>query len=201
MYRHTGERRYQCTVCEKNFFRNSHLKTHMLSHQNKRDHICNFNNGVCQKSFLTKQKLTRHLKTHTDHHPYQCTECGEKFRKLNTLKTHQFTHRSDGNQAKYFCNCGLVFDTKNSLRQHKRKIHDPKKTYQCDINGCQQNFVNYKDYRLHGKTEHLNLECNICNKIFKTQQNIKKHKLLHSTDRPLFKCSDCEKSFTKKNII
>jgi len=87
---------------------------------------------------------------------------------------------------------------KKSLRRHKFEVHEAKQnTYVCGFNDCASTFTNFKDYRQHRATQHLSLECNICNKILKTKSGLKKHSLTHSQDRNFIPCSipGCSKVF------
>jgi len=117
---------------------------------------------------------------------------------------HENSHGGEVKKIEFPCpnsKCsGLLFESKKSLRRHKLKVHEAtENTYVCGFNDCARTFTNFKEYRQHRSTEHISLECNVCNKLFKTKSNLKKHMNTHSTDRTLIPCNvpGCSKVFTK----
>jgi uncharacterized Zn-finger protein len=55
-----SEKRWACSVCDKTFFSNRELRSHMIVHTGDRDHQC----FKCEKSFSLKSNLNRHEKIH-----------------------------------------------------------------------------------------------------------------------------------------
>lgn len=53
MRRHTGERPYKCTICEKGFPRSHDLKCHERTHSGEKPYLCT----LCGKSFNKSNKL------------------------------------------------------------------------------------------------------------------------------------------------
>ena len=71
----SGERPYECPVCQKRFSTTISLKTHSYTHTGERPHRC----PHCPKTFSTSSKLSRHVVTHSEKRPYPCDQCNKTF--------------------------------------------------------------------------------------------------------------------------
>ena len=110
----------------------------------------------CTKTFITKRKMMYHANSnHGEEGPFVCDHCGKKLR------------------------------SKVSLRQHEKKVHNPKP---CPI--C---YKVVKNLRCHILTNHtddsiLKLKCENCGKGFRDRAILKSHKMnVHIKTRP-FRC-------------
>ena len=81
---HTGEKEFQCEVCEKKFSRQEHLKRHMLTHTKVKTHECD----ICSKKFSLKDHLVQHFRIHLGKKPYGCAECGKWFTHSSARSKH-----------------------------------------------------------------------------------------------------------------
>jgi DNA-directed RNA polymerase subunit RPC12/RpoP len=82
---HSGERPFQCTVCNRGFTKSGDLNRHFKIHSRDKPFHC----YECGERFAIKAKLTAHLKTHTDK-PYNCESCGKAFTTAREYNCHTF---------------------------------------------------------------------------------------------------------------
>lgn len=81
---HLGERAVTCHVCDKEFFDNLSLKSHMLTHESQKRFKCD----VCAQGFRWKNNLKDHILAHMGVKKYACKVCGKAFVQKSSLKQH-----------------------------------------------------------------------------------------------------------------
>src|SRR5688500_8634679 len=82
------------------------------------------------------------------------------------------------------------FEMKEEETELKEQI-----TYSFDCSPCQKTFSTSKDLKLHENKSHVIknkpvLSCSDCKKKFKYLSHLKRHRRIHSGDKP-FRCSHC----------
>ena len=84
---------FSCSVCEKRFTQEGHMKRHMETHKVeirnktgclKKSKTC----SICLKTFPTPSKLERHVLVHLGIKPFACNLCDRRFTQEIHLKTH-----------------------------------------------------------------------------------------------------------------
>ena len=100
----------------------------------------------------------------------KCLKCGEKFPNLQTLKTHEDTHRN----STYCDICDEIFVSKEDFVKHQNK-HKKKDTHKCEV--CEKMFDAQRELDLHVNTHAEN------------------HTTVQKEEQK-YKCSKCEKEYT-----
>ena len=209
---HTNSRPFKCPYddCDKDYIEDKHLKQHIKgTHTHERKHVCH--REGCGKSFVTGTRLKRHQAVHDGADRFRCQDCGQSFRKRDTLNVHV---RKEHLQVRPFqCSvlgCGEDFDSKARLKQHQKKEHGPLKFWCAEC--AQQSAEDGSEQRVgftteallvaHMKQDHQN--CLFCDKSF-SKWNMERHVEMHHSgktveDRKTEHCpyENCNKSFTKK---
>lgn len=172
---------YECPTCLEVFEDAKALKKHKYTHQEEADRIiCD----ICGKSFASKGGLSAHRVIHSDNREYICEHCGAGFNQKGNLMTHLKT--------------GLA------LCKGMKGVHTL--LVECSI--CKRSFTSLNRLRQHEKKhERINklmsaneLTCKVCDKLFRTFHEVKRHAMTHSGEKP-FACTFCNKAFAQKSNL
>jgi len=139
---HTGEKEFQCTICDKRFSQKCHMNDHTIIHTEQKRFECSF----CRKRFGFKSVLNIHTRIHTGEKPFQCTICHKRFGHKKYLDVHTRVHTGE---KPFQCTiCGKRFIQKSSLNTHTR-IHTGEKPFECSF--CNMSFRHKSSLKLHTK--------------------------------------------------
>ncbi|XP_038218432.1 zinc finger protein 836-like [Zerene cesonia] len=120
-------------------------------------------------------------------------DCGEQFEDLAEFEKHQYKHNPAG---EHLCNlCGKGFETAEILTGHTLLHRSTGPVVSCPF--CNQ------VVRRNGLTQHIKYthntkpQCELCQKTFANQNNLKRHMIIHSGIKE-FVCDICSKRFNQK---
>ncbi|XP_052211859.1 uncharacterized protein LOC127830952 isoform X2 [Dreissena polymorpha] len=165
-----------------------HLERHA-----KGDYICK----ACGKEFSCKRNLNAHMyKTRFGTSTIiACDLCDFQAKSKCMLKRHQ--DRAHVEQSFQCHICAKTFKTKSYFTVHLREAHEVIDTevYRCNICGkvCRREAWLQRHMKLHKNNMDLDNKCTICNKQFKTRQNLIAHGKIHRERK--YKCKICQKRF------
>ncbi|KAK2833157.1 hypothetical protein Q5P01_017046 [Channa striata] len=195
---HTGQRPCQCAVpaCGRRFSRSSHLRRHMLEHSGLKQFKCKFAN--CSKSFFHQSQLRRHVGyVHEDKNKFfKCNQpdCSLTFKKRRAFKLHLQEHDVS---AKFKClkdGCTAVFDSHIA-----RKAHEKKHTgYRCPRDNCNVLEYTWGKLQKHVAKHSTTFECQVCKKVYKKADALRRHKRTHASHKPVLVCprDNCQAYFS-----
>ncbi|PNS21457.1 Transcription factor IIIA [Sphaceloma murrayae] len=224
---HTNERPFVCDRdnCGKAFLRDSHLKAHVKSHhEDLRDYKCDWPD--CEKAFATGQRLREHKKRHEEREQCKCNDCGQSFRRQETLDRHvAAVHSAAGSfecdhviDAATGTVCGQAFKKFSALKQHRERIHSGLRYFchECSPEEKESDmamdesasqlpavvgFILFSDFQKHMKDVHPP-KCLVCGKACETSARLKAHMDIEHQDveaRRTVPCKEasCDRMFTR----
>lgn len=115
---------------------------------------------------------------------YACTECGKIFPRLFNLQRHMETHKQA--RVKYKC---LVCQ-QYSINKHSHRVHWNRKHSNLPFQPGVEEAVDTEP------NAHSTIVCNICEKSFARNENLRLHQRIHSHTRLKVQCDICKKTFS-----
>lgn len=185
----SGEKGYECGVCELMFMHKCQVLHHLESVHQKFPHC-----DVCGKVMIDQKNLGDHKLIHDELRRFACNECGRKFRTKQCLRQHSYIHA----EVKPFqCeHCGHGFTQRGFYEEHLRR-HMGVKPYKCAV--CSKSFVakNMLKIHMYSHTGNRPYQCQYCPKTFSENYHLQNHIRNHVDNRP-FQCAVCQKAFCVK---
>ena len=113
-----------------------------------------------------------------------CKVCGTMFKRRRYLERHMSIHTGE---KPFNCSfCGKKFRIKNEHKMHE--LRHKGELPQCPV--CSGRYPILRKHMLIHSTESYKHVCSICQKACRTADNLKKHMLAHTYERP-YMCQDC----------
>lgn len=164
---------------------------------------------VCGRGFPTSIQL----KTHENEHAvdddedlltlFKCVVCGETFKTSRDCTNHIQLHSIEDNHEHHQDDLATV-DQENNVHTHAEieevetdedeEVDEEILYYSCDV--CNKQFKLEADLRIHSRTHSIDkYKCDICDKRFSILSNFNVHKRRHETCEKPYRCEICGKSF------
>ncbi|KAL7936320.1 hypothetical protein V8C35DRAFT_297512 [Trichoderma chlorosporum] len=216
MNSHTNSRPHKCPYdgCTKDYIEDKHLKQHIkATHTNDRKYVCQ--REGCGKTFVTGTRLKRHQLVHEGADRFRCQDCGQSFRKRETLNKH--ARKEHQGLPAHQCpepTCSEAFESKGRLNRHREREHGPLKYWcmecapQIREDGTTQRvgFTTDTQLQTHMRQKHQN--CMFCDYKSSSLWELETHIEIHHSgktveDRKTVACphAGCDKKFTKKSNL
>ncbi|KAL5275874.1 hypothetical protein ACFFRR_001602 [Megaselia abdita] len=185
---------YKCEKCDKKFWKENNLNSHLRTHEGLRPYPCN----LCDKQYLKSSHLNMHIRViHQDTNlEIQCDAegCDKVFRREQSFQYHKRLKHSEktSDPQKWVCDeCGKTFKCKWNLNQHKIR-HAGVEHYPFKCEQCPKSFVASKDFKAHA-LRHAgikNFECDFCGLKKTTMKELKIHLNYHTKEKQ-WSCTEC----------
>lgn len=224
---HSGIK-FFCPQCDKVFAMKSYVRDHMvIMHNVKREEIPkdsirqttdifpengpavadNYECYLCRNQYRKRNRLREHMQAHISG-PFLCVFCGTIYKSNDTLRHHMEKHKSDKAHQCLDPDCGKVYPTRRYMLSHYRTIHlnkrrkktvsvEKKYDFVCEI--CNKSFLSEHNLRAHKNVHNRDTShhiCHICGWHFKERSNLKQHLESHGNNKT--SCGICNKQLSHR---
>ncbi|XP_021107944.1 zinc finger protein 275 isoform X1 [Heterocephalus glaber] len=212
------EHHFACKECGATF----RLKVLLVQHQRVHSEEKGWECGDCRKVFRGAAEFNAHRQSHVaaeprpgpswaledakaerreqlerEAMPFECEECGKRFKKNAGLSQHLRVH---SREKPFDCEeCGRSFSAHTHLFQHQ-KLHTAEKPFACKA--CSRDFLDRQELLKHQRvhTGHLPFDCDDCGKSFRAVNGLAEHQRIHSGSKP-YGCLHCGKLFRRSSEL
>lgn len=204
-----GDKKYKCLKCKAIMPDSKHHRT--------KHAYCDPDNGdppftcpECSAKFVVRHHFLYHHRVHTGERPYECPICKKRFIQKVKLNRHIATAHTtkriklEKNTSTYlcaFCSKSPTFRNMSSCVRHIKQHFEVRK-FKCSSPKCLKTFKTQTQLRIH-KMTHSNgrpYTCLDCGKGFTIQKDLKRHSLCHTGEMP-FPCELCNTRFRRNDNL
>ncbi|XP_034486514.1 zinc finger protein 184-like [Drosophila innubila] len=145
--RHSGEKKFKCMECDRQFFDNPQLRLHVrVHHKGEKPFVCKY----CGMAFRNSPTRCRHeRKFHANQLPFECDLCSRTFITQISLNSHKLVHVT-GEKIHHCATCNKTFKEVGSLRKHYSTQFHQKRFSRlikddCDLNSLEIKVLDDED--------------------------------------------------------
>lgn len=183
-----------CKHCNRPFPKEA-LKAHRQQCEQRppRRSLKNIQCAHCPKRFAREASYQLHLNFHNGIRTVQCRN--EGCTKMFTIGKRRYEHEKNciKPQNVHICPiCGAQLRTDKTLREHVRKHRDPR--FECAL--CEKRFKTNDELKKHTAvhTGERKFQCQTCGKRFKSYEANRVHQRIHTQETP-YACTVCGQQF------
>ena len=194
---------WACKLCDMTFPIQQLLAGHMNKHRLEKAKVQSNNDDdesysdkpfschICSKRFSKQERLAGHMNKHKDNYVQQLPTLEEGIQKMDEV------NQKDPNNQWKCPYCPTMLAQRADIVEHLHE-HIGVQAYTCEV--CHKGFNKRANYAAHKITHTTDLkhQCEVCKKMFKHMQSLKKHL---TRCRTIFKCDQCDESFTHKRLL
>lgn len=176
-----------------------------ITSQSKQGQNYNFYCSICDDKFLFESTWKRHVESHSveNSNGIKCTFCSRYFDCEESLLTHKLREHEDMMRMQKCRFCDQRFDSVKELNLHCSTHYSigkkEKVTYTCNV--CQKLFAKNSDLKAHLSKHEICFSCKCCKREFLEHKFLLSHELLHLNENSTYKCLKCSQSFTSPEEV
>jgi len=197
---HTGEKPFCCEICLRRYNTSYALRQHITAiHERQKPFKCE----ECGKCFGYPGSLTEHMQlSHPAHAsnytPYSCNKCGRSFKQVSKFTAHVRTHDEPAVEQTMLTNCERCGNSDKLVILAKNDCYEKSQCNECGTVTIISTSLD-KTGRFR-KRKKIRSQCHICGKVISSNQNLKKHLLVHAGIKN-YPCQLCKKAFSTSSNL
>lgn len=210
-----NDKSYECDQCKRIFNRLDLLVIHQKRHTIDRPFACSLCDKTFSSRVGLDRHFIKHNSPAPEKPKYKCTICGIVLTHLNHLNVHMRAHQvrlgdskpvssastnASSNKKQHLCSiCGRSCTSASNLDVHMRR-HTGQMTKFCDI--CGKGYPRSTDLTLHMRrhTGEKPFVCHVCNRGFARSDKLNIHLRTHTGEKP-YVCDVCGRGFAQVNRL
>lgn len=159
--------------------------------------------GLCERIFANLETFNQHQETHENIF-FDCPEsgCDKKFKRKSSLRKHLYFHKGKFKYSCKFKECDENFVDLVKYEVHLASKHQRiERIFNCQL--CTKTFTS-SDYLKRHQTTHKNefkYSCKTCNQKFKWLTSLQTHTQIHTQNKTMMQCQDCQKTFFNQRTL